>query len=412
MKSPTTLQSETEAAVAPIAARSRTSAVASLSRLSPSRTAITRPETPRRLTIVVATASVGLTIAPSAIPQARLSPGMAQEKKTPSSSAVITTSTTERPRIAVNSRRKSIEGIETAAEYSSGGRTTVRIHSGSISTSGTNGSRLTAMPTTTSSNGAAIPTRGPKAVAPAIASSPRTTTISESTISSVEQERPPVLHRSPVVVKRGVVQPGHVLAPVDDPAAHAVGRELAVGLEHGGRPWERLLLWLAPGLDRREHRAGAVEVIVRPSVGHEVHVAACRHIVLHAMLAPAGPVAQRRGGGVGDGIRPLRVERLERQPEAAVEVEHRVLAEVALVVRQRAARRHPLQRVTQALHRAADSAREVDEQRAQAAADPRCAVSTGVPGLVLEADRPEVLVVGPLDLDGLPRRAALRVIGE
>ena len=58
-----------------------TSAVASLSRLSPSRIAVTRPETPMRLTIVVATASVGLTIAPSAIPQASDSPGITAAKK-------------------------------------------------------------------------------------------------------------------------------------------------------------------------------------------------------------------------------------------------------------------------------------------------------------------------------------------
>src|SRR5690349_11567440 len=50
---------------------------------------------------------------------------------------------------------------------------------------------------------------------------------------SVEQEGPPVLHRAALVVERGVVEAGHVLAPVDDPAAHAVGREVAVAIQDG-----------------------------------------------------------------------------------------------------------------------------------------------------------------------------------
>ena len=77
-----------------------------------------RPDTPMRVTIDVATASVGLTIAPSAIPHARPSPGITAAKNTPNSTALSTTSTTESPPMAVNSRRKSIAGIETAAEYS------------------------------------------------------------------------------------------------------------------------------------------------------------------------------------------------------------------------------------------------------------------------------------------------------
>ncbi len=59
-----------------MALRRITSAVASFNRLSPSSIAVIRPETPIRLTIDVATASVGLTIAPRAIPHARLSPGI------------------------------------------------------------------------------------------------------------------------------------------------------------------------------------------------------------------------------------------------------------------------------------------------------------------------------------------------
>ena len=115
-KSPSTPPRDTEVAAPAIAVRRITSAVASLSRPSPSRTAVIRPETPRRLTIVVATASVGLTIAPSAIPQARSSPGITAEKNSPSSTALSATSAIDRPRMAPNSRRKTIGGIETAAE--------------------------------------------------------------------------------------------------------------------------------------------------------------------------------------------------------------------------------------------------------------------------------------------------------
>ncbi len=56
----------------------------------------------------------------------------------------------------------------------------MRIQSGSISTSGTNGRKLTPVPASTSSSGAATPTRGATVVAAAIARSPRTTTISDS----------------------------------------------------------------------------------------------------------------------------------------------------------------------------------------------------------------------------------------
>ncbi len=99
-----------------IAERSSTSALASLSRLSPSSIATTRGETPSRFTIEVATASVGLTIAPSAMPAAMPRSGMSHAKSSPSSTEVTTTSTTERPLIAPKSRRNSIAGIETAAE--------------------------------------------------------------------------------------------------------------------------------------------------------------------------------------------------------------------------------------------------------------------------------------------------------
>ena len=132
----------------------------------------------------VATASVGLTIAPTAIPVARSTPGTTWSRKTPMTTALTTTSTTDRLLIARRSRRKSMAGNETAAEYSSGGRTPIRIHSGSISTAGTNGRRLTPTPITTSSSGAATPSRDANAVTPAMHS----TAVTPRRATSMEPE--------------------------------------------------------------------------------------------------------------------------------------------------------------------------------------------------------------------------------
>jgi hypothetical protein len=53
-----------------------------------------------------------------------------------------------------------------------------------------------------------------------------------------------------------------------------------------------------------------------------------------------------------------------------------------------------------------------DEQDAEAATNPGRAVLTGVPGVALEAQRPEVFVVCAFDLDGLPGRTVGGVVGE
>jgi hypothetical protein len=99
-----------------MADRSRTSAEASLSRDSPSSIVTLRGDAPSRLTIEVATASVGLTMAPRAMAVARSIPGISHRKSRPSSTELITTSVTDRPPMAVKSRRKSIDGRPTAAE--------------------------------------------------------------------------------------------------------------------------------------------------------------------------------------------------------------------------------------------------------------------------------------------------------
>ena len=66
--------------------------------------------------IDVATASVGLTIAPSATPVANETPGMTSVMNHPTISAEMITNTTDRVLIAVKSRRKSIVGMPMAAE--------------------------------------------------------------------------------------------------------------------------------------------------------------------------------------------------------------------------------------------------------------------------------------------------------
>ena len=64
----------------------------------------------------MATASVGLMIAPSATPAAKPMPGISQANSRPSKSELTTISTIDNPLIAVKSRRNSTVGIDTAAE--------------------------------------------------------------------------------------------------------------------------------------------------------------------------------------------------------------------------------------------------------------------------------------------------------
>ncbi len=156
---PRVVRKENPDAAATIAVRSSTSAVASLSRDSPSSTVTTRRGTPSRRTMDVATASVGLRIAPSATASGKPRPGMAQKKNSPSTTALTITRSTDRPPIAARSRRNSIAGAETAAENSSGGNTPTRINSGGTDTAATPGIRLTPTPTATRISGPAMPVR-------------------------------------------------------------------------------------------------------------------------------------------------------------------------------------------------------------------------------------------------------------
>ncbi len=69
------------------------------------------------------------------------------------------TNTTASSTMTRRLRRKSTRGTWSAEAYSSGGRISTSTTSGSISNEGNAGTRLTPMPTTTSSRGAATPIR-------------------------------------------------------------------------------------------------------------------------------------------------------------------------------------------------------------------------------------------------------------
>ena len=82
--------------------------------------------------------------------------------------------------MAANSRRKFIDGIETADEYSSGGSTPSRINSGSMWVDENTGRKLAPTPTATSRSGEAIPSFGPMMEDAAITANPATRTTSIS----------------------------------------------------------------------------------------------------------------------------------------------------------------------------------------------------------------------------------------
>ena len=123
--------------MAATAVRISTRAVASLTSPSPSRIVSRRGGSPSRLPIAVAaTASGGLTTAPTATAAAKLRFGKIDHSRVPIPKAETSTRTTESAPIVFRSRRKSITGMLTAAEYSSGGSTAARISSGSGATAG------------------------------------------------------------------------------------------------------------------------------------------------------------------------------------------------------------------------------------------------------------------------------------
>ena len=139
---------------------------------------------------VAATASGGLITAPSATAVANPMSGSSDQISSPVPNADPTTSSTDSAPIVPKSRRKSTTGTFTAAAYRIGGRTTTRIQSGSTNSSGAPGSRLHAMPTSTSSTGAATPSFG--------AAYDTATMISTATTASNASSCMPRLSRSSV----------------------------------------------------------------------------------------------------------------------------------------------------------------------------------------------------------------------
>lgn len=104
-------------AVAAMAVRSMTSAVASLTSPSPSRIITSRGGSPSFLPMdVAATASGGLITAPSATAAAKPMSGSTHQISHPVAKAEAITSRTDRALIVSRSRRKPVMGTLTAAE--------------------------------------------------------------------------------------------------------------------------------------------------------------------------------------------------------------------------------------------------------------------------------------------------------
>ena len=102
--------------MAAMAVRSATRAVASLSRLSPSRIATIRRGMPTlRAIVVAATASGGETTAPSAKAAASETPGITAQATRPTSTVVNTTAPTARMPIACRLARTSTSEVRSAA---------------------------------------------------------------------------------------------------------------------------------------------------------------------------------------------------------------------------------------------------------------------------------------------------------
>src|SRR3954447_3888134 len=139
VKSHSTAHTVTVTVSAVFAVFSATSAVASLTRLSPSRIDTTRRGMPtRRATAVAATASGGATTAPRAKAAANeKGGGTTHSAVTATTAAVNSVAPTDSSAIDVRFARKSTSDVRTAAAYSSGGISPTRTTSGSSRTSGT-----------------------------------------------------------------------------------------------------------------------------------------------------------------------------------------------------------------------------------------------------------------------------------
>ena len=159
-KPPRTPPMPTPPEVAAETAEDRTTrAVASLSSPSPSRTVMMRWETPSRRAMEMATASVGLRIAPMAMAQARESPGTRRVRTAPITAADRGTSRMASTATGASSRRKLMVEMLTAVENSSGGRIPSRTTWGSSSIAGMKGRKPTAVPPARRISAGATPIR-------------------------------------------------------------------------------------------------------------------------------------------------------------------------------------------------------------------------------------------------------------
>lgn len=219
-----------------MAVRRVTRAVASLSSDSPSRMVVTRDEMPTPRAIEVATASVGERMAPKAIHQGSSRLGMIQWKKKPKITEERITRETARPPMALNSRRKFMAGMFTAEEKSSGGSTTARMISGSTSTSGTNGKKLTRMPMKTRISGAAMFQRGPRRELTAM-----TTTAAMTTKMAMSMSRTPFCQARAhpwvrIVWRSFSTQPARIAPVHEAPRRSRVVGRLVPGRDPGPDP--------------------------------------------------------------------------------------------------------------------------------------------------------------------------------
>jgi len=161
------------------ATENNASAAASLIRLSPVRMAITRLGSPSlRPTATAVTASGGATIAPStnAVPNVS-GTTTSHDDTAATANAVTTTRPTPKPRIGLMLRRNVGNEKPSAAEYSSGGSTTLSRMCESSSGASNPGRNDTAMPTTTMISAGSCPRRWAMAVT---TMAPTTTRISST----------------------------------------------------------------------------------------------------------------------------------------------------------------------------------------------------------------------------------------
>ena len=144
-----------------------------------------RCETPRRRAMEMATASVGLRMAPMATAQAKDRPGTRRVRANPMAPADSATRRTARMATEAISRRKLMVEMLTAVENSSGGRMPSRTTPGSNSTAGTKGRKPTPIPAASRMRAGATPMRWLNCDAAAIPSTPSTAIMRRSMEASL-----------------------------------------------------------------------------------------------------------------------------------------------------------------------------------------------------------------------------------